>query len=59
MDLVELDARTYVRTTSRTFDVITLNAVDTGAAQASLLAVNFLYTTQAFGDYLRILRPGG
>jgi len=59
VDLVELDARTYVRTTSRTFDVITLNAVDTGAAQASLLAVNFLYTTQAFGDYLRILRPGG
>jgi SAM-dependent methyltransferase len=59
VDLVELDARTYVRTTNRTFDVITLNAVDTGAAQASLLAVNFLYTTQAFADYLRILRPGG
>src|SRR5262249_8585938 len=59
VELVERDARTYVRTTSRAFDVLTLNAVDTGAAQASLLAVNFLYTTQAFADYLRILRPGG
>jgi hypothetical protein len=56
---VELDARTYVGTTDRRFDVITLNAVDTGGTQASLLAANFLYTTEAFGDYLRLLRPGG
>jgi spermidine synthase len=59
VELVELDARTYVGATDRTFDVITLNAVDTGATQMSLLSVNFLYTTQAFDEYLRILRPGG
>jgi spermidine synthase len=55
----ELDARTYVNTTDQTFDVITLNAVDTGGSQASLLSVNFLYTTEAFQQYLRLLRPGG
>src|SRR5438128_2670552 len=57
--LRELDARTYVNTTERTYDVITLNAVDTGGTQASLLSVNFLYTMQAFRQYLRVLRPGG
>ncbi len=57
--LRELDARTYVNTTERMYDVITLNAVDTGGTQASLLSVNFLYTTQAFRQYLRVLRPGG
>jgi SAM-dependent methyltransferase len=59
VELVELDARTYVGTTDRRFDVVTLNAVDTGGTQASLLAANFLYTIEAFGDYLHLLRPGG
>jgi len=57
--LRELDARTYIETTPETYDVITVNAVDTGGTQASLLAVNFLYTTEAFGSYLGRLRPGG
>jgi len=39
----EFDARTYVNTTDQTYDVITLNAVDTRGAQASVLSVNFLY----------------
>jgi SAM-dependent methyltransferase len=55
----ELDARTFVNTTDQRFDVVTLNAVDTAGTQASLLSVNFLYTTEAFGRYLDVLRPGG
>ncbi len=59
VEVRELDARTYVNTTDRTFDVITLNAVDTASTQASLLSVNYLYTTEAFAQYLRVLRPDG
>ena len=55
----EVDARTFVNTTERRFDVVTLNAVDTAATQSSLLSTNFLYTTEAFQRYLHVLRPGG
>ena len=55
----EIDARTFVNTTERRFDVVTLNAVDTAATQSSLLSTNFLYTTEAFRRYLDVLRPGG
>ena len=55
----EIDARTFVNTTERRFDVVTLNAVDTAATQSSLLSTNFLYTTEAFQRYLDVLRPGG
>ncbi len=55
----ELDARTFVNTTDRRFDVVSLNAVDTAGTQSSLLSVNFLYTTEAFARYLEVLRPGG
>jgi SAM-dependent methyltransferase len=55
----EIDARTFVNTTERRFDVVTLNAVDTAATQSSLLSTNFLYTTEAFRRYLAVLRPGG
>ena len=55
----EVDARTFVNTTERRFDVVTLNAVDTAATQSSLLSTNFLYTTEAFTRYLDVLRPGG
>jgi SAM-dependent methyltransferase len=55
----EIDARTFVNTTERRFDVVTLNAVDTAATQSSLLSTNFLYTTEAFQRYFDVLRPGG
>ena len=55
----ELDARTFVNTTAEKFDVVTLNAVDTAGSQASLLSTNFLYTIEAFREYLNVLRPGG
>jgi SAM-dependent methyltransferase len=55
----EIDARTFVNTTGRRFDVVTLNAVDTAATQSSLLSTNFLYTTEAFTRYIDVLRPGG
>jgi len=55
----EIDARTFVNTTERRFDVVTLNAVDTAATQSSLLSTNFLYTTEAFQRYVDVLRPGG
>src|SRR6185436_19816828 len=55
----EIDARTFVNTTERRFDVVTLNAVDTAATQSSLLSTNFLYTTEAFQRYFDVLRPAG
>jgi spermidine synthase len=55
----EIDARTFVSAPDEHYDVVTLNAVDTGASQASLFAVSFLYTTEAFSQYLATLRPGG
>jgi spermidine synthase len=57
--VVALDARTFVQTAPEAYDVVSLNAVDTGGTQASLLSTNFLYTREAFDAYLRVLRPDG
>jgi spermidine synthase len=58
----EMDGRTYVRTTANKFDIVTLTAVDTGAllhSNAHVLLENYLYTHEAFEEYLRILRENG
>jgi SAM-dependent methyltransferase len=59
----ELDGRTFVNEKGgEPFDVITLTAVDTGAALAAggmVLSENYLYTREAFDQYFRKLTPDG
>ncbi len=60
--LVAGEGRHFVRQTDQTFDVIEITAVDTFSAQATgayVLAESYLYTVEAFDDYLTRLRPGG
>ncbi len=62
VSFVEMDGRTFTDTTRARFDVITLTAVDTGAAVAHgafVLSENYLYTAEAFDRYLSVLEPGG
>ena len=50
------DGRSFVRRTSRRFDVLQLSMVDTSAATAAgafALTENSLYTTDAFADFCR------
>lgn len=56
------EGRSFVRHTPDTFDLIQLSLVDTWAASAAgalSLAESYLYTVEAFEDYLGHLRDGG
>jgi len=56
------EGRHFLSRDGRKYDVIQLSGVDTWAAQASgayALTENFVYTAEAFDEYLRHLRPGG
>lgn len=56
------EGRAFIHHTNELYDHIQLSGVDTwsGAqAGAYVLAENFLYTVEAFGDYLDRLAPGG
>lgn len=56
------EGRSFVRGSSRRYDLIQLSLVDTFTAAASgahALSENYLYTVEAFQDYYRRLRPGG
>ena len=60
--LVVSEGRHFLRSTEDRFDLIQLTGVDTLAALSSgayILAENYLYTAEAFGEYLARLRPGG
>ncbi|ACB76212.1 spermidine synthase [Opitutus terrae] len=60
--VVTEDARSYVRRHREQFDVIYSLSSNTFAALASgafALAENYLFTTEAFRDAYRALRPGG
>ena len=60
--IVVEDGRTFVKRGVERFDVILLSQVDTWASSASgsyALTENYLYTVEAFEDYLSKLRPGG
>ena len=60
--VVSEDGRAYLRRYSGKFDIIVASSSNTFAATASgalALAENYLFTTQAFGDYWRALRPDG
>jgi hypothetical protein len=62
ISLVSGEGRHFVKRTRERFDLIQLTGVDTLSAQTSgayVLAENYLYTVEAFRDYLDHLNPGG
>ncbi|MBP7148742.1 MAG: hypothetical protein KBD01_14505 [Acidobacteria bacterium] len=62
VELVLDEGRSFVRRQDRRFDVIKLSLIDTWAAAASgaySLSEGYLYTVEAFGDYLDHLADDG
>ena len=62
LQLINAEGRSYLRRTGRRFDVIQLSGVDTFAALshgAHSVAEAYVYTLEAFEDYLAHLRPSG
>lgn len=62
VSIVMMDGRAYVRGTDKKFNVVSLTAVDTGELlhqNAHVLLENYLYTQEAFDDYLSILEDDG
>jgi len=56
------EARSFVRRSSDRYDVIVMTVVDSWAALQSgayALSESYLYTEEAFADYVRHLTPGG
>jgi hypothetical protein len=62
VELVAGEGRHYVRSRKERYDLIQITAVDTFSAQSTgayVLAESFLYTVEAFGDYLGHLNEDG
>ena len=62
VELIASEGRHFVKRTNQRFDVIQITGVDTLAVTAQgayVLAENYLYTVEAFGEYLDKLAPGG
>ncbi len=62
VELLVEDGRSFVRRTAERFDVIQLSQVDTWASSAAgsyTLTEGYLYTVEAFEDYLARLTEGG
>lgn len=62
VNLVAAEGRHFIRRTDQKFDLIQITGVDTLAATSSgmyLLSENYLYTVEAFEDFLGKLKPGG
>ncbi len=60
--LVHSDGRSFARSTKQRFDIIQLSGVDTITMHATgsmVLAEDYLYTTDAFEDFISLLEPGG
>ena len=60
--LINAEGRSFVRGARERYDVVQMGLVDTWAATAAggmSLTENFLYTVDAFQDYLGALREGG
>lgn len=59
---INAEGRNAIRSSSNKFDLIQIIAIDTFAALnagAYVLSENYLYTVDAFQDYLTHLKPGG
>ncbi len=62
VSLVVSEGRHFLRSSDARYDLIQMTGVDTLAALSSgayVLAENYLYTAEAFGEFLERLRPGG
>lgn len=62
VNLYIAEARHFAASRRATYDLVQLSLVDAFAAASSgnyALAENYLYTAEAFGDYLDRLAPGG
>ena len=62
VSIVVGDGRNFLRESPQTYDVIQLTGVDTSVASlgaAPNLAENYLYTSEAFGEYYDRLSPRG
>jgi len=62
VELVAAEGRHHVRSTSERYDLVQITAVDTFSAQTSgayVLAESYLYTVEAFEDYLKKLSEDG
>src|SRR5262245_24155363 len=62
VELVAAEGRHYVRSSTEDFDLVQLTGVDTFSAQttgAYVLAESYLYTVEAFQDYLRRVGADG
>ena len=60
--LIHGDGRTFARSTEERFDVVQLSGVDTftvHAANAMVTAEDYLYTQEAFADFLHLLTDRG
>lgn len=54
------NGRTFLRRSDARWDLISLSWVDTGGSATALaFSENYLYTVEAYEDYLRHLTPGG
>ena len=60
--IVHADGRSFIKSPGKAFDVIQMSGVDTltvYATGAFNMVEEYLYTVEAFEDYLRALKPGG
>ncbi|HUT78782.1 MAG TPA: hypothetical protein VM285_13890, partial [Polyangia bacterium] len=60
--LIHTDGRSFAKSTPARFDLVQLSGVDTVTAHASgsmVTVEDYLYTEEAFTDFLGLLRPGG
>jgi SAM-dependent methyltransferase len=60
--LVHTDGRAFAKSTPERFDLVQLSGVDTVTAHASgsmVTVEDYLYTEEAFTDFLGLLEPGG
>ncbi len=62
VSLVWAEGRHFISRTKEKYDTIAMTAIDTFTALNSgayVMSENYLYTVEAFGDYLRVLKPDG
>lgn len=60
--IIRSEGRNYIHSKINSFDTIVMSGIDTFSALNSgayVLSENYLYTVEAFKDYLRALKPNG
>jgi len=62
VELVHADGRAFAKATDERFDLVQMSGVDTVTSHASgsmITVEDYLYTVEAFGDFLGLLAPDG